>query len=287
MSPTVNEIERPSPNSARAIRTHPVAPERLLAPFRRAVERLPNWNAEASGENGVRAVRTRRLFRFRDDVKVRVYARADGAGSELTGASRVGKNDLGQNSRNIKELLQAVERETAKTGPLGANPVPRARAGNRRLRRAEELLSGGREDGLVGLLTRYENPGAAGKRLWVAVQLNGLQVTVSAVGSEGAAQGDRLQEPEVGVHVLVSEFEHGGRLGDGVSGEHPGAQDEQLLLALYAVEVAAGRAGPVLVFSPVKVFSLCGTVGSRRRLSSPPRSLTASRSCNTPVDGQY
>jgi uncharacterized protein (DUF1499 family) len=67
----------------------------------------------------VRAVRTTRLFRFRDDVKVRVYARADGAGSELTGASRVGKNDLGQNSRNIKEL-QAVERETG-----GQNRSPR------------------------------------------------------------------------------------------------------------------------------------------------------------------
>jgi uncharacterized protein (DUF1499 family) len=120
MAPTVNEIERPSPNSARAIRTHPVAPERLLAAFRRAVERLPNWNVEASGENEVRAVRTTRLFRFRDDVKVRVYARADGAGSELTGASRVGKNDLGQNSRNIKELLQAVERETG-----GQNRPPR------------------------------------------------------------------------------------------------------------------------------------------------------------------
>jgi uncharacterized protein (DUF1499 family) len=121
MAPTVNEIERPSPNSARAIRTHPVAPERLLAAFRRAVERLPNWkNVEASGENEVRAVRTTRLFRFRDDVKVRVYARADGAGSELTSASRVGKNDLGQNSRNIKELLQAVERETG-----GQNRPPR------------------------------------------------------------------------------------------------------------------------------------------------------------------
>ncbi len=53
-------------------------------------------------------------------MKVRVYARADGAGSELTGASRVGKNDLGQNSRNIKELLQAVERETG-----GQNRPPR------------------------------------------------------------------------------------------------------------------------------------------------------------------
>lgn len=105
----MNEIERPTPNSARAVRTYPVAPERLLAAFRRAVETLPRWNAEPSGEGEVRAVRATRLLRFRDDVEIRVYAEGAGAGAELTSASRIGKGDLGQNPRNIKELLQAVE----------------------------------------------------------------------------------------------------------------------------------------------------------------------------------
>lgn len=112
----MNGIERPSSNSARAVRTHPVPPERLLAAFRRAVESLPNWRVEASGENELRAVRTTRLFRFRDDVEIRVYAHADGAASELTSASRLGKNDLGQNPRNVEELLRAVERETGVPG---------------------------------------------------------------------------------------------------------------------------------------------------------------------------
>ncbi len=79
----MNEIERPTPNSARAVRTYPVAPGRLLAAFGRAVETLPRWSAGPSGEGEVRAVRTTRLLRFRDDVKIRVFAEGAGAGAEL------------------------------------------------------------------------------------------------------------------------------------------------------------------------------------------------------------
>ncbi|MDQ3428709.1 MAG: DUF1499 domain-containing protein [Actinomycetota bacterium] len=105
----MNEIERPKPNSARAVRTYPIAPDRLLAAFGRAVETLPRWNAGSSEEGEVRAVRTTRLLRFRDDVKVRVLAEGAGAGAELTSTSRIGKGDLDQNPRNIKEPLRAVE----------------------------------------------------------------------------------------------------------------------------------------------------------------------------------
>jgi uncharacterized protein (DUF1499 family) len=108
----MTEIERPTPNSARAVLTHPMAPELLLAAFRKAVETLPRWAVGPSGENELTAVRTTRLFRFRDDVRIRVYADGTGSRAELTSASRIGKGDLGQNPRNLKELLEAVERET-------------------------------------------------------------------------------------------------------------------------------------------------------------------------------
>ena len=121
----MNDIERPTPNSARAARTYPVAPERLLAAARRAVETLPRWNVETSGEGEIRAIRATRLLRFRDDIKVRVYAEGTGAGVEITSASRMGKGDLGQNPRNIKELLQALAREVGDPNdPPKANPVP-------------------------------------------------------------------------------------------------------------------------------------------------------------------
>ena len=110
--PALNERERPTPNSARATRTYPVAPGHLLPVVRRAVERLPRWGLEAAEGSEVRAVRTTRLFRFRDDVTARVRPDPDGARLELTSASRLGRGDLGQNPRNLEDLLRAVDRET-------------------------------------------------------------------------------------------------------------------------------------------------------------------------------
>jgi len=110
-------IDRPTPNSASATRSYPVDPARLLAAVRRAVEGLPRWRLEAQEGDGVRAVRTTRLLRFKDDVTARVYPDAGGARLELTSASRLGKGDLGQNPRNLKELARAVDREAG--GPPG------------------------------------------------------------------------------------------------------------------------------------------------------------------------
>jgi uncharacterized protein (DUF1499 family) len=108
----LKEIDRPTPNSARAARTYPVAPERLLPAVRRVVEGLPRWSQEAADGSEVRAVRKTRLFRFRDDVTARVRPDPGGARLELTSASRLGRGDLGQNPRNLEELLRAVDRET-------------------------------------------------------------------------------------------------------------------------------------------------------------------------------
>jgi uncharacterized protein (DUF1499 family) len=105
----LNEIDRPTPNSARAARTYPVDPVRLLSAVRRAVEGLPRWRLATSEGDEVRAVRKTRLFGFRDDVTARVYSDPDGARLELTSASRLGKGDLGQNPRNLEELLRAVD----------------------------------------------------------------------------------------------------------------------------------------------------------------------------------
>jgi uncharacterized protein (DUF1499 family) len=106
-------MDRPTPNSARAVRTYPVAPGRLLPAVRRAVDGLPRWSLEASEGNEVRAVRKTRLFRFADDVTARVYPDPGGARLALTSASRVGRGDLGQNPRNLEELLRAVDHEMA------------------------------------------------------------------------------------------------------------------------------------------------------------------------------
>lgn len=107
----MTEIERPSPNSARTTRTYPLTPANLLDIARRAVERLPRWSVSSRDANAIKAVRATRLIRFKDDVTVRVEPHAEGAGAEFHSASRIGKGDLGQNPRNIRELLEAIDRE--------------------------------------------------------------------------------------------------------------------------------------------------------------------------------
>jgi uncharacterized protein (DUF1499 family) len=108
----MTEIERPTPNSAHATVTYSIAPEPLLAAFRDAVQALPLWTVESSEKNELRAIRRTRVLRFRDDVNVQIQADGTGSRADLTSASRIGKGDLGQNPRNLKELLEAVERQT-------------------------------------------------------------------------------------------------------------------------------------------------------------------------------
>ncbi|HEV2093382.1 MAG TPA: DUF1499 domain-containing protein [Rubrobacter sp.] len=92
----MQETDRPTANSARAVRAYPIAPGRLLSAARLAAEGLPRWRLEASEGEEVRAVRTTRLSRFGDYVTARVSP-APGVRVMLTSASRLGRNDLGQN----------------------------------------------------------------------------------------------------------------------------------------------------------------------------------------------
>ncbi len=88
---------------------------------------LPRWKVEDASEDVVWLTRTTRVFRFVDDVYVLVEP-LPGGRSRLVArsASRVGKGDLGQNARNLKELWHALDVWIAHhaAGPHG--PVPPA-----------------------------------------------------------------------------------------------------------------------------------------------------------------
>ena len=65
----------------------------------------------AEGVVVVNLVRQTMLFRFKDDVQVSISPAIDSAPGVVLNAvsrSRVGKGDLGQNPRNIKELFAAM-----------------------------------------------------------------------------------------------------------------------------------------------------------------------------------
>jgi uncharacterized protein (DUF1499 family) len=56
-------------------------------------------------------VASTRVFRFKDDVNVRI--RREGAKTKVSvrSKSRMGTMDFGQNARNVRELLAALDRE--------------------------------------------------------------------------------------------------------------------------------------------------------------------------------
>jgi uncharacterized protein (DUF1499 family) len=86
----------------------------------RAAATLPRWQAAGRNSAGdaieLRFVRTTPLMRFKDDITVRVVpATGQGGGGRITAESqsRVGKGDLGQNPRNLRELLTAIRGQMA------------------------------------------------------------------------------------------------------------------------------------------------------------------------------
>jgi uncharacterized protein (DUF1499 family) len=73
---------------------------------------MPTWEVVAVGEDGngltIEAVSTSALFRFQDDVAIRV--RSDGAGAkvDMRSKSRDGKGDMGVNTARIRSYIDAL-----------------------------------------------------------------------------------------------------------------------------------------------------------------------------------
>lgn len=80
-----------------------------------AIVQLDNWSIESITTEGKRtiihATRTTKLFKFTDDIRVYLNDVDDGVQVTATSQSRVGKGDLGQNPRNIAELMKRVREQ--------------------------------------------------------------------------------------------------------------------------------------------------------------------------------
>ena len=102
--------------SASTARTYPVGKEKLLHTIEEAVQSLPGWTLAHTGESEVRAIRKTRTFSFENRVTARLTPVGSSGASmntytEFESVARVGVLDLGQNKRNLKELLAAIERQ--------------------------------------------------------------------------------------------------------------------------------------------------------------------------------
>jgi len=72
-----------------------------------ALRSLPHWHLEASDAQAatIHATRQTRLWRFVDDIHIRLETVPDGTKVHARSQSRVGRGDFGQNRRNLLELL--------------------------------------------------------------------------------------------------------------------------------------------------------------------------------------
>jgi uncharacterized protein (DUF1499 family) len=79
----------------------------------RAVKTLSRWTVVSSRpEQGeIRAEARTRLFRFVDDVAIRVEEQAGTAVVNVRSASRIGRGDFGQNARNVRAFFAELERQ--------------------------------------------------------------------------------------------------------------------------------------------------------------------------------
>jgi uncharacterized protein (DUF1499 family) len=79
-----------------------------------AIAHLPRWSLVGSGSgpggHAIQAVSTTRLWRFNDDVTIRIYREGPWTYVTVRSKSRVGKGDFGQNARNIRAFLTELDR---------------------------------------------------------------------------------------------------------------------------------------------------------------------------------
>lgn len=86
--------------------------EEVAGTVQEVLAALARWQVMEYRENQgrIHATHTTRLMRFVDDVNIYVVQGLDGITKlEVISQSRVGKGDLGQNKRNIRELLSALD----------------------------------------------------------------------------------------------------------------------------------------------------------------------------------
>lgn len=77
-----------------------------------AVHTLVRWELTGRETDGdavvIHLVRTTALWHFKDDITVRVEPVDEGSRVTAKSQSRVGRGDLGQNPRNLRELFEAL-----------------------------------------------------------------------------------------------------------------------------------------------------------------------------------
>jgi uncharacterized protein (DUF1499 family) len=88
----------------------PMAPHDAYAKALAAARAMPTWIVTSEDANGftLEAVATSKLFRFQDDVVVRVRPDGGGARVDMRSKSRDGKGDMGVNTARIRSYIDTL-----------------------------------------------------------------------------------------------------------------------------------------------------------------------------------
>lgn len=100
------------PDLSLRTRSYEQRSEILFATLLDIIKALPLWEVLQSDlQKGlIQATRTTRLFHFVDDIEIQITKKsAQEVEVDVRSASRVGKGDLGQNARNIRQLLKKLD----------------------------------------------------------------------------------------------------------------------------------------------------------------------------------
>ncbi|MEK7268039.1 MAG: DUF1499 domain-containing protein [Nitrospirota bacterium] len=98
-------------------RAYRMSPDRVFDAALHAVHRLPRWSLVSyRPETGEIRTEARTLvFRFVDDVEIRISTLGESSVVGVKSASRVGRGDFGQNARNIRAFFVELDRQLGST----------------------------------------------------------------------------------------------------------------------------------------------------------------------------
>ncbi len=87
----------------------PLSVDRAVSLVVTVARAMPGWEGvEVAGPGLVQAVAVSRIFRFRDDLAIRVRSAGRGARIDVRSRSRVGRSDLGANAERIRAFREAL-----------------------------------------------------------------------------------------------------------------------------------------------------------------------------------
>ena len=115
--PRLNEVEtgRTPEYPDLQPREYAAGEQEVAKAVKAALARLPRFEfvGAGAGRGGseVQVVATTRVLRFKDDVNVRIRREGGKTKVSVKSKSRTGSIDFGQNARNVREVLAALDQE--------------------------------------------------------------------------------------------------------------------------------------------------------------------------------